>query len=92
MRNTLAIAGREVRSYFSSPVAYVLLAAFLALAGYFFYALLTAFNQALALYTMTSLTRTTLGSTPVARTRTVRSRSVTMPTGCSASMTTSVPT
>ena len=52
MRNTLAIAGREVRSYFSSPVAYVLLAAFLALAGYFFYALLTAFNQALALYTM----------------------------------------
>ncbi len=52
MRNTLTIAGREVRSYFSSPVAYVLLAAFLALAGYFFYALLTGFNQALALYTM----------------------------------------
>jgi ABC-2 type transport system permease protein len=52
MRNALTIAGREVRSYFSSPVAYVLLAAFLALAGYFFYALLTAFNQALALYSM----------------------------------------
>jgi ABC-2 type transport system permease protein len=52
MRNALTIAGREVRSYFSSPVAYVLLAAFLALAGYFFYALLTAFNQTLAIYSM----------------------------------------
>ena len=48
MRNVLTIAGREIRSYFSSPVAYVLLAAFLALAGYFFYALLSAFNQTLA--------------------------------------------
>lgn len=52
MRNTLTIAGRELRSYFSSPVAYVLIAAFLALAGYFFYALLTAFNQTLAIYSM----------------------------------------
>ena len=52
MRNTLTIAGREVRSYFSSPVAYVLLAAFLALAGYFFFALLSAFNQSLAIYSM----------------------------------------
>ena len=52
MRNVLTIAGREIRSYFSSPVAYVLLAAYLALAGYFFYALLTAFNQTLAIYTM----------------------------------------
>src|SRR5262245_24713410 len=52
MRNVLTIAGREIRSYFSSPVAYVLLAAFLALAGYFFYALLTAFNQTLAIYSM----------------------------------------
>jgi gliding motility-associated transport system permease protein len=52
VRNILTIAGREVRSYFSSPVAYVLLAAYLALAGYFFYALLTAFNQTLAIYGM----------------------------------------
>ena len=52
MRNVLTIAGREIRSYFSSPVAYVLLATFLALAGYFFYALLTAFNQTLAIYSM----------------------------------------
>jgi len=52
MRNVFTIAGREVRSYFSSPVAYVLLAAFLALAGYFFFALLSAFNQSLAIYSM----------------------------------------
>jgi ABC-2 type transport system permease protein len=52
VRNVLTIAGKEVRSYFSSPVAYVLLAAYLALAGYFFFALLTAFNQTLQLYTM----------------------------------------
>lgn len=52
MRNVLTIAGREVRSYFGSPVAYVLLATFLALAGYFFYALLVAFNQTLQIYGM----------------------------------------
>ena len=52
MRNVLAIAGKELRSYFSSPVAYVLLAAYLALAGYFFYALLLAFNQTLQIYSM----------------------------------------
>lgn len=52
MRNVLTIAGRELRSYFGSPVAYVLLASFLALAGYFFYALLIAFNQTLQIYSM----------------------------------------
>ena len=52
MRNVMAIAGRELHSYFASPVAYVLLAAYLALAGYFFYALLLAFNQTLQIYSM----------------------------------------
>jgi ABC-2 type transport system permease protein len=52
MRNVLTIAGRELRSYFASPVAYVLLAVYLALAGYFFYALLLAFNQTLQIYSM----------------------------------------
>ncbi len=52
MRNVLTIAGKEIRSYFSSPVAYVLLAVYLALAGYFFYALLVAFNQTLQIYSM----------------------------------------
>ena len=50
MRNVLTIAGREIRSYFASPVACVLLAVYLALAGYFFYALLSAFNQTLQIY------------------------------------------
>jgi ABC-2 type transport system permease protein len=52
MRNVLTLAGREIRSYFSSPVAYVLIAAFLALAGYFFFALLSAFNTTLQIYSM----------------------------------------
>lgn len=52
MRNVFTIAGRELRSYFTSPVAYVLLSVFLALAGYFFYALLLAFNQSLQIYSM----------------------------------------
>src|SRR5881628_1955335 len=52
MRNVLTITGKELRSYFSSPVAYVLLAVYLALAGYFFYALLIAFNQTLQIYSM----------------------------------------
>ncbi|HEV7731070.1 MAG TPA: ABC transporter permease subunit [Candidatus Binatia bacterium] len=52
MRNVLTIAGREIRSYFSSAVAYVLLAVFLALGGYFFWALITAFNDSLRIYSM----------------------------------------
>ena len=52
MRNVFTIAGREVRSYFSSPVAYVLLAGFLVLGGYFFFALLVRVQQSLAIYSM----------------------------------------
>ena len=52
MGNAFTIAGRELRSYFTSPLAYVLLAAFLALGGYFFFALLSAFNQTLMIYGM----------------------------------------
>jgi len=52
MGNILTIAGREIRSYFSSPVAYVLIAVYLALAGYFFFALLSAFNTTLQIYSM----------------------------------------
>src|SRR2546428_4075694 len=52
MSNVLTIAGKEIRSYFASPVAYVLIAAYLALAGYFFYAPLTAFSTSLQIYSM----------------------------------------
>jgi ABC-2 type transport system permease protein len=49
MSTTLAIAWREFRSYFLSPIAYVVLALFLLLTGYFFYASLADFvNQSLA--------------------------------------------
>src|SRR5438067_1436095 len=37
MRATLAIAERELKSYFLSPVGYVVIAGFLLLASYFFY-------------------------------------------------------
>jgi len=43
MRKSLAIFKREMRSYFVSPVAYVVLAVFLGLAGYFFYSQLATF-------------------------------------------------
>lgn len=36
MRKILAISGKEVRSYFSSPIAYVVMAMFLLITGYFF--------------------------------------------------------
>jgi gliding motility-associated transport system permease protein len=45
MRNVLAIAGRELRSYFASPIAYVVIGFFALLYGYFFYALLSFFNR-----------------------------------------------
>ena len=45
MRNALAIFNRELKSYFTSPVAYAVLAAFLLIAGYFFYAIITSFMQ-----------------------------------------------
>jgi gliding motility-associated transport system permease protein len=45
MRNTLAIAWREVRTYFSSPLAYVVIGVFLALNGYIFWASLVRFSE-----------------------------------------------
>ena len=43
MRNTLAIADKEVRSYFASPIAYIMLGFFALLFGWFFYLYLMAF-------------------------------------------------
>jgi ABC-2 type transport system permease protein len=45
MRNIMAIAEREVRAYFSSPIAYVVIGFFALLYGYFFYALLEYFMR-----------------------------------------------
>ena len=40
VRNVLAIAGKELRSYFASPIAYVIIGLFALLFGQFFYAYL----------------------------------------------------
>jgi ABC-2 type transport system permease protein len=45
MNNILAIAGKELRSYFSTPIAYIVIGFFALLFGYFFYAMLIIFNQ-----------------------------------------------
>ena len=45
MRNIMAIAERELRAYFSSPIAYVVIGFFALLYGYFFYALLSYFMR-----------------------------------------------
>ncbi len=43
VRNILAIAGKELRSYFASPIAYVIIGLFALLFGWFFYAFLQFF-------------------------------------------------
>jgi ABC-2 type transport system permease protein len=45
MRNILAIWQREMKSYFVSPIAYVVLTVFLFLSGFFFYSILSAVIQ-----------------------------------------------
>lgn len=51
MRNVFTIIGKELRAYFVSPVAYVVLTGFLLLGGWFFFNLLSRFNLLLTLYT-----------------------------------------
>jgi ABC-2 type transport system permease protein len=43
MKNIWAILKRELQSYFTSPVAYVVITIFLVIAGYFFYVMLMGF-------------------------------------------------
>jgi ABC-2 type transport system permease protein len=45
MKNSIAIYQRELRSYFTSPVAYALMTGFFLIAGYFFNAILSSFIQ-----------------------------------------------
>ncbi len=51
MRNVFTIVGKELRSYFVSPIAYVVLTGFLLLGGWFFFNLLSRFSLMLTLYT-----------------------------------------
>jgi ABC-2 type transport system permease protein len=45
MNNILAIAHKELKAYFASPIAYVVIGFFALLFGYFFYALLIYFDR-----------------------------------------------
>ena len=45
MRNVAAIAWREIRTYFTSPLAYVVIGVFLALSGYIFWVSLWRFSE-----------------------------------------------
>ena len=45
MSNILAIAHKELKSYFSTPIAYVVIGFFAFLWGYFFWVMLVYFNQ-----------------------------------------------
>lgn len=50
MRNALAIAGKDIRSYFVSPIAYVVMTGFVLLGGWFFFNLLARFNFLVQMY------------------------------------------
>lgn len=50
MRNALTIAGKELRSAFVSPIAYVVLTGFMLLGGWFFFNLLNRFNFLVQIY------------------------------------------
>jgi ABC-2 type transport system permease protein len=45
MRNTLAIAGKELRGYFASPMAYIIIGFFALMYGFFYYVPLEYFNR-----------------------------------------------
>ena len=45
MNNILAIAHKELKSYFSTPIAYVVIGFFALLWGYFYYAMVVIFQQ-----------------------------------------------
>jgi ABC-2 type transport system permease protein len=45
MRNVLTLAGKELKSYFASPIAYVVVGVFALLFGYFYYVNLVFFDR-----------------------------------------------
>ena len=45
MSNVVAIAHKELKGYFASPIAYIVIGFFVLLFGFFFYTLLLVFNQ-----------------------------------------------
>ena len=55
MRNTLAVAERELKSYFVSPIAYVITALFLLISGFLFSVILLQSNEATLRYLFSNL-------------------------------------
>ena len=45
MKNIWSICKKEIRTYFTSPIAYIVIFVFLALVGFFFYSLIWWFNS-----------------------------------------------
>jgi ABC-2 type transport system permease protein len=45
MSNVIAIAHKELKAYFASPIAYIVIGFFVLLFGFFFYTMLLVFNQ-----------------------------------------------
>lgn len=45
MRNIWSVAKKEIKTYFTSPIAYVVIAVFLVLVGFFFYSAIWWFNS-----------------------------------------------
>jgi ABC-2 type transport system permease protein len=45
MNNILAVAHKELKSYFASPIAYIVIGFFALLYGWFFYTLLAYFQR-----------------------------------------------
>src|SRR3990172_6948722 len=43
MRNVLAVAGKELRAYFHSPIAYLVMAVYAALCAFFFYSFVATY-------------------------------------------------
>ena len=64
VRNTLAIAQRELKSYFVSPVAYIVTAFFLLISGYLFSLILLQSNEATLRYLLQNLSVIWLFVTP----------------------------
>lgn len=65
LRNILAIARRELESYFVSPIAYVVTAAFLFISGYFFTFILFYTRQATLRYLFSNLSVIALFVAPI---------------------------
>ncbi len=65
MRNMLAIARRELGAYFASPIAYLVIAGFLAVSGYFFSVILVLSREASLRFTLANVVTVLLFVAPL---------------------------